>query len=230
MPGRGTASYTDPFVALAADRAWRADDAVDNGSVTTSLPSYVGSPLSLTALGNGQTVKSPSADLGGRLAIACDGLPASNGYSAVALAGSPTNFTVARVVRITADNSGPDALTDGGAVNTGVSSLYVAGDMRSRRVSTDASSPQTLPLSMVVVSVYTTSGFSSYVNSFTPVTSADAEAFVGTTFQVMSLSLGGLLTMTGQWATSGYWLRALSQAEVINVLRNLGLYYGIAVS
>jgi hypothetical protein len=145
--GTYLAPAEDPFVVLAADRAWRADDAIDNGSVTTSLPSYVGPALSLAAQGTGQAVKAASANLGGRLTIASVGTPqARGGYGAVALASAPSGaFTIARVARVTAVTGGLDALTVGGALNSGLSTFYQTTSLFFRRTTPDLQVSIALP-------------------------------------------------------------------------------------
>jgi preprotein translocase subunit Sec61beta len=227
--GSGSGVYVDPFLSLAADRAWRADDAVDNGSVTTSIPSYVGPSLSLAALGTGQAIKAQSAFLRG-VTIASNGSAAANGYSAVSLAGAPSAFSVARVVRIAVTNSGMDALTVAGAVNSGVASFYETAQVKSRRVSPDVVTAVSLPVNLVLLSVYTATDILQYVNSLTATTIGNVQAFAGTTFQVMSISATGTYTLNGQWATAGYWLRALSAAEAAFAMLQLGRRYGITIA
>ncbi len=221
---------SDPFVALGASRAWRADDGVDNGSKTTSIASYVGSSLALAAFGTGQAIKAASANFGGYATITCDGLTASNGYGAVALAGAPTALTLVSVVRVTAANGGLAAVTDAGAVNSGEAHFYGAAAARARKFAApNADVTIAVPFKAVIVTVFDAAGTYHYVNSRTPVTALSAAALAGTTYQIMCLSSGGSTVLTGEWRTSGYWERALSAAEIGVTLTSLGRRYGVVI-
>lgn len=225
-------TYADPFVALSADRAWRADDAIDNGSVTTGLASYIGPALTLAQNGTGQAIKSVSANFAGRYSVAFNAQAATGAYSAVALAGAPTSFSIASVYRIGVSNpnSGVCALTVGGTVNTGVSQFQTSNQQVSRKAAAiDANTTVVTPGQFVMVSVFDASGVTSYVSKRTPVTAAGAGALAGTTFQVGSISSANLFTHNGEWATTGYWTRALTSAEAIFALTMLGRRYRIAI-
>lgn len=231
--GRGGQSRPrrDPFAELGADRAWRADDAVDSGSKTTSIPSYIGPSLSLAAFGTGQAIKAASAAFPGRQSITCDGLAASNGYGAVALAGAPTALTIASVVRVTAANGGIAAVTDAGTVNSGEAHFYGAAALRARKFAApNADVVIAAPFNAVVVTVWDVNGTTHYVNSATPVVAASVAALAGTTFQIMCLSSAGSTVLTGEWLTSGYWERALSSSEATRLLTLLGAKYGVAIT
>lgn len=229
---RPFAPALDPFRQFAADRAWRADDAIDNGSVTTSLPNYLGPALALAPQGTGQAVKALSANLGGKYSIACDGLTASSGYSAVALAGAPTSFSIASVYYLAAVAvSGVSALTAGGVALSGVSQ-YRNTTLRSEKLGSDALSAITPPIAVVQVSVYTATTVLHYASRYTAVSASIAGALAGTTFHVMCRASNASVPspMTGEWASAGYWTRSLSQAEVAGVLRGLGRRYSVAIA
>jgi hypothetical protein len=229
--GTAGGGVADPFVVLGFDRAWRAEDAVDNGTNTTALPSYIGSALSLAAFGTGQAVKAASANFPGRHSIVCDGLAGSNGYGAVALGGAPTSLTIASVARITAVNGGIAALTAGGTVNSGEAQFYASTTLRARKFgSPNADVTIALPCKVVTLTVFDVNGTTHYVNSLTPVTAASVAALAGTTFQVMALASAGSLVLTGEWCTSGYALRAFTPTEAASWLTLAGLRYGVTVA
>lgn len=219
----------DPFASLGALYAWRANDAVDNGSVTTSIPNYIGATKTLPRQGSaGQAIKAASANLGGQLAITMSG--PGEGYGNVSLWGAaPTDVTIVSVARIAATTVGLSSITVAGAVNSGMSQLDIAGT-KSRKVATDASTAVTLPASVVWISVFTAEGISSYVNSKTAATAATAGALAGTMFHLGVLDSGTTFVFDGQWATTAIWNRALSAAEAALVLDRLGAKYGIAIS
>lgn len=220
----------DPAYRLQARNAWRADSAVDNGSVTTSLPSYLGSSLSLAAHGTGQSIKAISAALGGRYAVSFNGNAAANGYGAVALGGAPTEFSIACVATIAATNTGTCALTDAGAVNTGVSQLMIGTANRGRKVTTDANKTvDPLPKAVVLVTVATSAGVEHWANSYSQTTATLAGALVGTTFHVGCLATAGTFTHSGLWAYAAIWTRALTKGEAGFALRSLGHAYNIAI-
>lgn len=226
-------SDPDPFYLLAADRAWRADDAADNGSVTTGLPSYIGPALTLAAQGTGQGIKAASSSLGGRLAIPSIGAGGTRGgYGAVALAGAPaTAITIARVARVTATTAGLDALTVDGAANSGLASFYQTTTVFFRRTTPDLQVAIAQPCNIVSLTTWTATDITAYVNSLTPATTANAVAFAGTTIHVMNDSgAGTAYVMDGEWATMGYWLRAVTPAEASFVMLSLGRRYGVPIS
>jgi hypothetical protein len=223
-------SATDPFVALNADRAWRADDAVDNGSVTTSLPNYVGSLLSLSAQGTGQAKKAVASALGGRLAISCATTAGLGAYGNVdAFAAMPASFSVATVVRFASNSRGAMAVTVGGTINTGVSQIQTASTA-SVKVASSATSAGGAPASRVIVSVFTAAGITSYVNSLTPATASVAGALVGTRLHICGIASSEVFVLDGLWATTGYWARALSAIDAAFVLTQLGRRYGVSIS
>jgi hypothetical protein len=226
--------YQDPFATLAADRAWRADDATDDGTVTTGLPSYIGPALTLAAHGTGQAVKAVSANLGGRLTIASSSASggAKGGYGAVALAGAPaTAITIARVARVAVTTSGLDALTVAGTQNSGLATFYQTATVFYRRTTPDLQIAIALPAAIVSLTTWTASSITAYLNSRTPATVANAIAFAGTTLHVMNDSAAGTgYVMDGEWATMGYWLRALTTAEAQYVMTALGAKYGVLIS
>jgi hypothetical protein len=231
-PRRWPAIYQDPLVTLAFDRAWRADDAVDNGSVTTSLASYIGSATPLAANGTGQAIKTRSANMNGNYSVAFDGQAATGAYAAVALAGAPTAVTVVSVYRIglSNPNAGMSALTAAGVVNTGISQLQSSNQQISRKgAATDASTTVVTPGRFVMVTVADANGVASYVNKRTPATAAGVAPLAGTTFQVGSLNSANLFTLPGEWSVAAYALRALTADEVAFVLYMFGLKYRITI-
>lgn len=225
---RISGSRVDPFASFAADLAWRASDAVDNGSVTTSLPPYMGA-LTLAANGTGQPIKAASANFVGRQTVAFNGLAASRGYSGV-LGGAPTGLTVASIVRITVGQSAAYSLTVGGTVNTGSAAGYDVTQAFAKKLTTNALLAKTLPLMAVVLATVDAAGVSLYCNALTAVTAAAASALAGTTFAIGTLSSAGVYTLTGEWLTTGAWLRAFTDAEAKVLIRNLGRYYGIPIT
>jgi hypothetical protein len=224
--------YTDPFVKLGADRAWRADDATDDGSVTTGLPNYIGAALTLTRQGTGQSIKATSANLGGKRTIAVNGSDAAGGYGAVALAGAPAAFTIVMVCYLAAvANQGLSALTVGGTVVTGVTQHRVT-TIRSSKTTADATSAFTAPGPLILASVFVSAGIKHYATRYTSVDVASAGALAGTTFHVMcrSANASSPLTMTGEWRKTAYFARALSASEVAFALRMLGREHNVAIA
>jgi hypothetical protein len=224
--------FVDPFIALSATRAWRADDAIDNGLVTTSIPAYVGSAMPLLAFGTGQSIKAPASELGGRRAIACDGLAASDGYGAVTFGAVPAALTIASVAYVSsaAATQGIAASTVGAGALTGCAQAYSVGaaGIRSRKLSA-ADVVGLAPRAFVVVTVFTATQTINYVNSLTPVTVADATPLAGTTFNLACLADGSSV-LSGKLARAGYWERALSTAEVTLTLLQLGAHHKIQVA
>lgn len=222
----------DPFAYFGFTNAWRADDATDNGSKTTTLPSYIGASLTLTAQGTGQAIKAASSNLNGKQSIACDGNNASGGYSAVALAGAPTAFTIVTVCYLAnVANMGISALTVGGTVVTGVTQHRVT-TIRSSKTTADATSVISPPIALVLASVFDSAGIKHYASRYTSVDVASAGALAGTTFHVMcrSANASSPLTLTGEWATTGIATRALSAVEVAATLLALGTRYGVSIA
>jgi hypothetical protein len=226
--GPWSGTNQDPFVVLGAERAWRADDAVDNGSVTTSIPNYVGASLPLGRNGTGQAIKAATATLGGRLAIACTA--GARGYgNDVVYGAAPAALTMVSVARVTADNGGVWAVTVGGVVNTGQSGL-MAGTQRTFKTASSAQSALAFPLSFVQVSTFDGANFTDRTNRFTATTTALAAANLGTNLRLMELDSGGLFTLQGAWATFGYWPRVLTASEIAFVMTRLGSRYGISIA
>lgn len=224
---RGFGGPPDPAVVLGASYAWRADNAVDNGSVTTSLVPYIG-PTSLPVLGTGQAIKAANANLGGRLAITCVG---SGSYTAVLPTAAPAAITIATVAYLTAANEGLSALTTGGTINTGVSQLLAAGTLRARKTFVDiGATAAATPIAVVQVSVIDAAGGTNYVNSYTGSATVVAGGIAGTTFQICALDSANTFPLVGAWATTIMYSRALSAAEVRIVLTGLGARYGIAIA
>jgi len=224
----------DPFVQLAATRAWKADDAVDNGSVTTSLPSYVGAALSLTAHGTGQAIKAASPQLGNMRAIAGDGVLASGGYGAVIYGAAPLDLTLASVVYVAsaAMANGLANVTVGDVAVSGVDHSYSTGPngIRCRKTGGPVVDVTAIaPRAYVLVTIFSATSTTSYVNSLTPVSVADATAVGGTKLNVMCLAVNSGV-LQGSWATTGYWTRALSAAEAVTVMTLLGQRYGVAIA
>lgn len=228
--GSAPSRWSDPLVALGADRAWRADDAIDNGSVTTSLPNYIGTALPLPRQGAaGQAIKAASANFNNRLTIAC--APAGLGYGATALGVAPTNFTMVTVGRYAATGVGMSALTVAGAINTGLAQLHLTGAVNSRKVAADVAVAVAPPVNVVHVSVWdNASNVRNYTNSKSAVSASIGGALAGTDLHLMCLSSSNLLVLNGEWARSAYWTRALSAAEAGFLLDRLGAYYGVAIS
>jgi hypothetical protein len=227
------AGLIDPFPVLAADRAWRGEDAVDNGSVSTAWPNYWGAPLSLPVSGSGQAIKARSADLGNQFAVGFNGLAASGSFSAVALASPPTGFTAACVFRVgtTNPNASIAALTAGGTINTGVSLLHNGGNTIARKgASTDATTAISTPRSFVIVSVFDAAGVATYVSKLTAVTAVGAGDLAGTKIHIGGINdSGSYAPMIGPIAAFGYWTRALSATEAAFVLTQLGREHKVAI-
>lgn len=212
---------------LGAAYAWQADNAADNGTVTTSLVPFIGS-VSLPVLGTGQSIKASDANLGGRLSIACAG---TGSYTAVLFGAAPTAITVVTVARLTAANEGLSALTTGGTINTGVSQLLAAGTLRTRKTFVDCGALAAVqPISVIQVSVVDAAGGTNYVNSFTGSTTAVAGGVAGTTFQIAALDSVNTFPLVGSWAMTAVFLRALTAAEVAVLLRYLGSRYAVAIA
>jgi hypothetical protein len=227
---RLTTSFPDPFLALAAERAWRADDALDNGSVTTSLPNYIGAALPLANNGTGQAIKAANVNLNNRMAIV-SAAGAARGYGNDVIYGAaPAALTIASVVYVTATGSGWTAITAGGVVNSGQAQLYGTPTVRSRKQGTDAIATLALPVRLVQVSVYTATTFTDYSNSLTGSANSLPLALAGTNLRLMELDAVGTFTLAGAWACMGYWTRALSAGEIYLTMRSLGRMYGIAIT
>lgn len=226
----GRAWIQDPFAVLVADMAWRAEEATDNGSVTTGLVNYVGASLTLPRQGTGQAIKAASALLNNRMAIAFAPTAGLGAYgNVVALGASPTNFTVATVGRYTTANRGLFALTAAGAANSGVSLLQLTGTS-ARKITTDASAAGAAPRTIVQVAVFTAAGITNYVNSFTAVTASLASALAGTSIHIGGITTSDVFVLDGLWATTAYWTRALTAAEARFALTHLGRKYGVAIA
>lgn len=229
-------AYQDPFVALAFDRAWRADDAIDNGSVTTSLPNYIGPALSLPAVGTGQAIKAASASLGGRRSIAFTAGAAGGYGNVVALGGAPTDFSMISVYRyVSSVNRGVAALTVAGAVNSGLSQIVTTTTRETSKafkVGNAALCAATLvaPQTMVQVSVWTAAGASDYSKTRTAGVLVAAGALAGTTFHIGALDNSSSFVLDGEWATTGYVARALSVAEINFALTMFGRYYSVTIA
>lgn len=219
-----SSQYADPFALLGATLAWRADDATDNGANTTTLPSYIGS-LTLNRNATGQAIKAASANFSGKLSIAFGG--ANAGYSNALAVSASMSFV--SVYRVTAVNSGVHAFTAGGVANTGNSSGYTTLTF-SQKVVTNATRALATPVNVIAVSVFSAASVTHYANRYTPATTAVAGALVGDSLTIGALDTAGTFTLTGEWRTTAYFNRALTPAEAVIVLRNLGLREGIAIS
>ncbi len=220
----------DPFNMFAADAAWDAQDAVTVGAVTDTLPPFRGA-TTLTRRGTGQAPKTIEAALNGRFAVPFDGLSASGSYTGVPFGVAPANCTMVSIFRQTANNAGLGAVTVGGAVNNGFSQLQFTGQNRSRKLSADVTaSAVSLPQNLVFVTLFSAAGCTHYANAITPVTVAQAGALTGTTFDVGALGAASIFTVTGAWARSGLWSRALSTAEVTYLLQWSGARYGVTIA
>jgi hypothetical protein len=219
----------DPFLAMAATYAWRADDAVDNGAVTTSIPNYVGPTMSLPRQGAaGQAVKSVSAALNSRQSIAFS--PAGLAYGNVAIfSAAPASVTIASVVRVSATNCGWAATTAAGAPNTGTSQLHIS-QFESRKAAVGSAVVIAAPANAVIVSVITAAGIATYANSRTPVSADSAGSVAGTTWHLGALDSANTFTLNGEWATTGVWNSALSHPEVVQLLVELGRGYGVTIT
>lgn len=217
------------FVSTGATAVYLAEHASDNGSITTALNNYIGTATPLLAQGTGQGVKRASAYFGGRPAIPFAGGSAANGYGAVVLGGAPSEFTSVTVALVSGDNSGLCALTNAGAVNSGNATMVASAVNRARKVSADAQRAGAVPSVVVLVGVFDAAGAALYATRRTADTVVSAGALAGTTFHVGTLSTSGTFTLTGEWAMSAYWTRALSAAEVALVLDELGDQYDIAI-
>lgn len=229
--GLRSGSYVDPARTLNASGAWRADESVGNGSVTTLIPPFWGSPPPLSASGTGQSLKAASSNLNGAFSITCNGVGASGGYSAVVLGGAPTVLSVLTVARVTATNSGLYALTAAGSVNSGVSQLYFSGTLKSRKLAVDVTGTAiATSFNVVQLSLFSAAGVTHYVNSLTPVTVAQAGALAGTTMSAAVIDSAGTFTLTGEWSYMAYWLRALSSEEARLAMNTMGSKYGITIS
>jgi hypothetical protein len=214
-------------MAMGASVAWRAEDAVDNGANTTTLPSYVGS-VPLTRDATGHAVKAVSAFFTGRMSVTFAGGDPVRGYSGTLAVG--TGATIVSVVRVTAAAAGTHAMTVAGAINTGNSSAVAAGSTHAQKIVTAASKAFTVPGKLILVTVFDAAGAANYTNSYTPVTVTSAGALVGDTFTIGALSTAGDLTLTGEWRCTGYWPSALSAAEVGGLLTALGQREGVTIS
>jgi hypothetical protein len=232
--GRRTA--TDPFVALGADYAWRAADAVHNGVTTTSLPSYRASLTLLpdVGIGAGQVKPAVSANLNGQMSITWSSAVAY-GYSAILPGSAPTAYTAVHVYRPTSAGMDDAAhgLTVGGAFATpghsyatGLSpNLMVAGKSANNSVVVGAA-----PVNIVAACTYTTTATAVYANSYTAQTLADAGTLTGTTFTIGAMDAQGTFVLDGEWCTSGIFLRVLSAQEVATCLRMLGAKYAVTIA
>jgi hypothetical protein len=215
----------DPISALGASLAWRADDAVDNGANTTSIPSYIGS-LTLTRDGVGPGVKTTSTNFVGLQSLL---FGAAAQLSNASFGAVPAAVTVVTVCRPTASAAGFHAITVGGTVNTGNSSLYDASETYAQKISTPAKTAFTVPNKVILVSVFDAAGIKNYTNSYTPVEVASAGALAGDTFTLGALSTSGIYTLTGEWRTTGYWPRALRPSDVALLIDALGAREGITI-
>lgn len=225
---RGTVGPADPFLALRADHAWRASDAVDNGANTTSLLPYIGG-LTLARSATGQGLKTASATLRGATVIPFNGVAGNAGYTGALAA--PVGLTVATVWRCAVTASAAHALTVGGLANTGTADGMSGANAFSQKVATAALKAQAIPNDLVTVSVFTAAGSTIYCNSYTPASAALAGALAGDTFIVGSLSApGGTFVMNGEWARTGVWLKALSTSQIRFLLLRLGVRHGIAIA
>jgi hypothetical protein len=209
-----------------ATLAWRAEDAASNATHTTTLPSYVGS-LSLVRDSTGQLPKAASANFGGRASVAFVA-PVNRGYSGALAA--PAAMTVVSVWRLSASSAGHYAMTVGGVVNTGNSCYHDLGNASGQKLAVHADVAIGLPAKMITVNVVTATGVSFYCNSYTAVAAAQAGALAGDTFTIGAITPGGIYTATGEWRTTGYWDRALTNGEVGSLLTALGAREGIAIA
>lgn len=228
--GAFRAGNPDPFLTLAASYAWRADDAVDNGSVTTSLPNYLGPTLALPRQGAaGQAIKAASANLGGRQSIAF--APAGLGYGNVVAFGgvAPAACTFATVARMAITNVGLVAVTVGGTVNTGFAQLHLT-HAESRKLTNGITQAAAVPVNAVFVSVFTGTTITTYLNTKTGTSGAVGGALAGTSIHLGALNSTNIFTLQGEWATSAVWDRALTNAEVGALIDHLGAHYGIAIA
>lgn len=226
MNRRSGRNWRDPLVALGAAYAWCADDAIDDGSVTTTLAPYIG-PVSLAAVGTGQAIKAMSANLGGRFAVACSG---TGSYSGV-LPAVPAAMTIVSVVYLTAANEGLFATTAAGAINTGTSQLLAGTVLRVRKLAADIGGIAIgSPLAVIQVSALNAAGGTNYVNSRTGSTTAAAGALAGTTVHVGGLDSANTFALVGAWARTGIFTRALSASEVALLLTGYGANYRIAIA
>lgn len=224
-------SQRDPFLGMGFDYAWRAEDAADNGSLTTSLVPYIGRGT-LLPQGTGQVKRATSANLGGRQSISVDGVAATGGYSAVLLSRPPVGLTVVTVCYLAAVAvSGVCAFTVGGAALTGTSQI-LASTMRSQKLNTDALSVVTTPVALVLATVCTEAGVAHYHSRVVPVVSVQSGSLAGTTFHVMCRASNASVpsVMTGEWATTGIALRPLGKSDISIVMSRLGAKYGIAIA
>lgn len=220
--------FIDPFVALEADRAWRADDGIDDGTVTTALANYIGAPLLLPTTGTGQPIKNHSANFGNARSITFS--PGQRGYgNVVAFAVAPTAITVASVVRVAAINRGWFAVTNAGATNSGFAQLFFSNP-KTRKLAVDADGAGSQPLNLIQVSVFTASGITDYSNAITGVTTASAGALVGTTLHLCEVDAAGTFAHSGEWVTGGYFLRALSAKEIAFAMRQWSKRYRISIA
>ena len=214
----------DPFAAHGATYAWRADDAIDDGANTTSLPSYIGS-LTLTRDLAGVSVKAPSANFGGKVTLSGDGF--GSGYSG-AFTVSPAMSFVS--VWDPADNAtGVSAVTLAGALNTGCNVFYTNNQLYARKVVSDNIAVLST-VKMIVVSVFDVDGSTLYANSYTGTTQPIAGDLVGNTITLLGLSTAGSYALNGEWRTTAYFNRALTAAEAADLLGALGAEYGVTIA
>lgn len=226
--GRG-AAFSDPLITLAFDRAWRADDAADNGALVTTVPAYIGTGA-LTPSGTSQAKKAASASLNGRQSIVFNGLALSGPLVSASIGAVPTNFTKVTVGRYGATNSGLAALISGVTPNTGTSQLHFGGNAVGRFANTtDATKAFAVPANIVQVNVVTPTLLTAYVNSLTPASVAGVSS-MGDIVVVGALDQVGTFTLTGEWALTAFVRRALSLAEVTTLLSSLGARYGITIT
>lgn len=218
---------TNPFYALDADFAWRAEDAYDNGSVTTVLAPYIGE-VSLTKDAAGQAIKAGTTNFQARKSISFDGL--SGGYSAALLSSAPPYFTVASVLRFTAANSGMYALSAGGVVNTGNSAYYDAGGIHGRKVVSDAVEALAHPLRLVIVVTLDSDGVTLNANRYATQSTAAAGALAGTVFTIGALDSSSTFTLAGEWVETGCWLRKLRASEIRYLMTDLGAEHEISIA
>lgn len=216
---------SDPFIALGARLAWRADDAIDNGSTTTSIPGYIGGVTLPTQTG-GQAIKAASPAFGGRYTITFTG---GTGYGNVEIwPATPANATIVTVGRSNTHSTGLCAVTVTGSVNTGFDQRSVSGAvLGSTKVATVGSQfGISHGVNTIMVSVFTAAGATTYVNSKVPTTGSFGAALTGSHFHIGALSTNNVWPLVGEWAATAIWDRALTQGEVAYLLEALAVSYG----
>jgi hypothetical protein len=224
----GAGAVPDPFLALGATYAWRAQDAT--GTVQTdTLPSYIGA-LNLARTGAGQALKATTANWP-RQPVQVTFASGLGGYSG-ALA-VPAAYTFASVVRPTANSSAIHDWNVALGVNTGscTGAMGVGNSGFAQKLVTAAlqalSAP---PVNVLLVGRFDAAGCVVNANAATGVSVALAGALAGDTVVIGGLGNGNTFPMKGEWLTSGLWTRYLSDAEVAQWLALASVRYGVAVA